>query len=514
MSKRYLKKVTGSEDLVIVKNKPIWGKIPFKYRGVDWNIDDVWHSSIGEDLLNSTDPFGDGSLMHKWRLNGDLIDLVTGNEATAVGTLTWSDGVFDSKCYATLDPAQGGSYIDCGTIARDGKTEICISGWIKNNDHSGLDANHTSHSVWHLTPDDDNNSGSSRQPDLEVVSNNGIFSVSNDSNTGKLSKNFSTNNSFLNNKWIHIIQQINDNVMEIYVNGILVGKVSTSDTFLHNDGKFYIHDKWYIAGSFIQQVEMYNRMLTEHEIRELYNQQRLVIQKHDGSNANYPTFTYLEEDNKLIELTVSDDGVLDNKKALVEKPGYIYGDDNLVKVDENELIDRYGNKLNKVINETRFLCTVGPKNHVQFNNADWHLIPFDYIIDKSSMFDDYLTVVDVDASRLSSVDGGGCIQIKKAGYYNIYFKVLSASSSDGAYIYQILEKLKPNNDKYCICKTNSNNNSKSWKNYSEQSTVWLDAGDIVFLRGYVGGGDTRYQAHYLNTSKYTHIDFTYISGVK
>lgn len=357
MAKRYLKQVDGEDKLTVVRNPPVYGKRPDYYRGVDWNINDEWYSSDGEDLLNATDPFNDGSLVHKWPLNGDVKDIVTNTSAIVNGELRFSKGLFGQKCYSSVSAVVGDTYLDCGIINRDSFNGITICGWVKNN---GRKIQTHSNNIWHLTPDENNIGSNSRQPGVWALSDNNSIYSSNDTESTNDMHYYTDVKDFVTiGNWMFIMQEVTDYEVKTFINNKLHSSMKSNEKMLQNNGRFLIHDKWHSSNIEIQLVEMYSRPLNEAERTSLYNQQRLVIRKHDGLDNNPKAFTYLEQDNKLIVTNVDDKGNIIGQE-LEDKFGYISNEDNLIKTVENELIDRYGKnvlggKVNRVIQNTSYI---------------------------------------------------------------------------------------------------------------------------------------------------------------
>jgi hypothetical protein len=113
-----------------------------------------------------------------------------------------------------------------------------------------------------------------------------------EANTGKIGGFFSGNSSnsysgtaaITDGKWHHIVFQCNGNEMFVYVDGVLDGNVVS--TMLTGDNKIYIGNSNQGNKSFngaVNELRIYDRMLSECEITELYRHLAATI---DASNGN------------------------------------------------------------------------------------------------------------------------------------------------------------------------------------------------------------------------------------
>lgn len=351
MAKFFLKKIDGVDDLVKVVNKPIWGKIPDFYRDVDWNIDNNWYRSNGTDLLLSTDPFGDQSLLRKFMFDGTYVDKVSGT-VTAVPGGTHNhfqkSGPFDTKCLTIEDAENGTNQINCGAIDRSNvQSGFTISGWVKLVDDSTLvnkrlnqTANTNWMQIWHVQ---DNVNTAYRSPALFYSANLGQFAGS------VVDSSFTFTNGSgdalipnILGEWIHITQIIQKFSSKLYINGVLFGEYysTSTDNALGNATLFLGHN-FHGTNASYKQVEVYKRDLSPTEVKALYNQQLFNEVICDGSNPTYKPFTYLTEKEKLLRVVTDESGNI-VKYELVKKPGYIASTDNVVKYENGQLLDRYG----------------------------------------------------------------------------------------------------------------------------------------------------------------------------
>lgn len=351
MSKYFLKKIDGVDDIVKVVNKPIWGKIPDFYRDVDWNIEGKWFRCNGTDILTSTDPFGDQSLVRKFMFNGDYLDKVTGT-VTAVPGGTHNhfqkSGPFDNKCLTIEDAEAGVNQLNCGVLDRTStQSGFTISGWVRIIDNAALvgkrfNQNGTENwiQIWHVQ---DNVNTTTRSPSLFYSATTGQFAGS------VVDTTFAFTNATpspiipnILNEWVYITQIIQKFSNKLYINGVLFGEYysASTDNALGNATLFLGHN-FHGTNASYKQLEVYKRELTPSEVKALYNQQLFNEVVCDGSNPAYKPFTYLSEKEKLLRIITDESGNI-VKHELVKKPGYVASTDNLVKFEDGQLVDRYG----------------------------------------------------------------------------------------------------------------------------------------------------------------------------
>ena len=160
-------------------------------------------------------------------------------------------------------------------IKRNGSKEVTISGWIYIKGITG-----DWQSVWHFTPDNNDDSGNSRQPALWIHGNaEDGWHIRCDSTVTKNDGIDTTPNSPIKiGQWLHIVQVVGPKNMEFYVNGDRVVHYTTSSEFKHNDGIFYIGDKWYGKNFYIRDVRIFNKVLSSTEVKRLYNNDYIITE--------------------------------------------------------------------------------------------------------------------------------------------------------------------------------------------------------------------------------------------
>ena len=213
------------------------------------------------------DIFGDNSAVATYQLDGDATDL-GGNYNGTDTDVTYGTGKYgDAVDYNNVDATH--YIVTSDKIARNGSNEITISGWINVYGHTGNWLN-----VWHLSPDNDDSSGNSRQPAVWLYGDdNTKFHIKND---GVSTENLGITESkgaITYGDWHHITQVVTKRQMKFYIDGELTDTFDSSEDFKFNDGYLYIGDKWYGKNFLIDQVRIFNRALTDDEIKQLYQEQ-------------------------------------------------------------------------------------------------------------------------------------------------------------------------------------------------------------------------------------------------
>lgn len=188
--------------------------------------------------------------------------------ATMYGSVEVSGGkICNAVDYQALDST---NYIRTDNkITRNGTQAITVMGWIYVYGDTGEWVN-----VWHLSPDDQKNTGNSRQPALWLASsNNNIFHIKND---GVANSNIGpdySEGSITYNSWHHIAQVVTTRDIKFYIDGILTDSYTSSEDLLFNDGYFYIGDKWYLKNFKIDEVKIFNIALTDEQINAIYSRE-------------------------------------------------------------------------------------------------------------------------------------------------------------------------------------------------------------------------------------------------
>lgn len=421
MAKFFLKKIDGVDDLVKVVNKPIWGKIPDFYRDVDWNIDNDWYRSNGTDLLLSTDPFGDQSLVRKFMFDGTYVDKVSGT-VTAVPGGTHNhfqkSGPFDTKCLTVEDGELNANLINCGLIPRTNINDSTISAWVRIIDNDLLLGKRNGNYWINIFKMEsslvDAGQYGNRTPALYYNVNTGRFSnTAGDNITTGSSQYLETPLNNIAGEWVHVAQVVSKFTSKLYVNGVLVNELlSTIGNFYLGDATLKLGDAVFGTNCSYKQVEVYRKGLSPTEVKSLYNQQLFNEVICDGSNPTYKPFTYLTEKEKLLRVITDESGNI-VKYELVKKPGYVASTDNLVKYENGQLLDRYGKNvlsgsLNRLMHFSSY-TTVSVST-----NATWAvglIADLEMNTDKYDYVFIYNTGLEVVNLTTTTTHGGGDINI-------------------------------------------------------------------------------------------------------
>lgn len=381
-NERYLFKIVGEEKLSVSKKPPIYGIVPKEYRDRHFFKDGFYHSCNGKDLINSTDPFKDGSLIAKW-----LMDSKDDNSFTipnvAPGTnfidLNYNDsykinieksGPFGTNAinlfqnFDYKDNSNHGLY--SGNISNSlFKGGYSFSFFVKIEDFSNNAIVSTTQEIFRFgisastdNPSNDNN----RNPGLFINREGNLeFDIGtiNDSSTSDSNKDgwIKTKNNFVltNNvfdKWLHIGISIDPYCCRLYVNGeCVIESITNKHKHSLSSGMIILGSNFYGSSVSYKLLEVYNRVLLKEEFNTLYNQKEPLFIKHDG--VSNPVITYIEKNNKLLCVDVNDDGDV-IKTTYKEKIGN--PDKNYIYLDsDNNLADSFNNnplagKINRVLN--------------------------------------------------------------------------------------------------------------------------------------------------------------------
>jgi len=287
---RYLKKVKGIDKPIPVRNKPIFGnpeESSSLLRQTDFLLKGVWFNNTGVDMRDNFDPFNDGSLIHTWLNNnidgtdeiGDLNAAVRGTTFTMI-----DDEIYGRKAIKSL------SGNDCLLVEN--------ANFLKNG-----------------------------QPFTISYVGNKDMSISfsyNDAMTGTRwgfgSKGLSAyqcesitlDNSHLNE--FNVVTVTYDGLnTSIYINGLLKGTKSEAPYGTHNSIPSFVIGTgvWTYANkptsslNTIQgNVRVFNRSLNADEVLIDANKQLM-----DFTPCN-PEISYLNNDGKLLEVEIDNDGNL------------------------------------------------------------------------------------------------------------------------------------------------------------------------------------------------------------
>ena len=149
-------------------------------------------------------------------------------------------------------------------IEKDQKSSLSF--WINIENHTGKWL-----SVFHLTPDGENQSSNSRQPAIWLRDgDNRKFHIRNDgvshSNIG-----IDTSNATLSyNQWFFVTVSITLRQIKLFLNASLTDTYSSSEDFKFNNGIVYIGDKWHDKNHLIDNLRIFNRALTDEEVQRIY----------------------------------------------------------------------------------------------------------------------------------------------------------------------------------------------------------------------------------------------------
>lgn len=204
-------------------------------------IDDVTNN-----IISSTNPFGDGSLIYKNLLENDASS--TAPLVGASGTAT--DVTYTAGKFGNAGVFNGSSsYITIPSITIN--NEHTVSAFIIKDSTDGSTASDG------IVQTESNGHGFGYQPSTDSLYINGVtYSLS----------------SFTNSEWIHIVVTYSSATAGIlYINGISQGAITALSEAINY---LYIGRRSiYYAKVSIDQVEIYNRGLTQSEVQKLYTQQ-------------------------------------------------------------------------------------------------------------------------------------------------------------------------------------------------------------------------------------------------
>jgi len=241
------------------------------------------------DVVSSSDPFSDGSLIAKYLFDSNANDVLGNRNGTWSGTEAYDTGKFDKGASFSGDT---NDYIDIDSIS--GKK--CISLWTNVTDTTnGCIAICTSV----------NNEGWNY---ISAYGNGGNFlcdTLGRDDNNSDNIIFYSDNISINTGEWYHFVYVLDGTPKgKWYINGVEVENKTTKD--FSNQSTFY--DDFvtrvsstgssdagnYAINGLVDQVEIYNRPLNEEEVKILYNQQ-LVKYSADISASFIPTKAFFND---------------------------------------------------------------------------------------------------------------------------------------------------------------------------------------------------------------------------
>ena len=357
-NKRYPKKVNGVTNLTRSINPPYFGGMPFIYKDTDWNIDGVWYSNNGIDTNSTLDPFGDGSLHRRWIFDGDGTEVVTNTPASYRNGVKYKfvTGLFGRQAlYVPYHPNKTNELIYLGEVPATPTGDRTTCAWVKLDKLRSDDYT----IPWMLSLD---NSGLTDKlagfiatalngnPTVTAINSIGTdpgakveFTKAVDSGVERFLED-----DDIENIWLHVAIMTTRDTITVSVNNYRLDTVSHVSGMNNINGVMVVMSNRpiYNGGFTIQQLEIYNRVLTPLELQQVANQQMLDVVTHDGKETsagvfNPPPFTYLEEYDGIVELEVGSTGNIINKRT-VRPEGRLPKDANLVHSENGELLDTYG----------------------------------------------------------------------------------------------------------------------------------------------------------------------------
>jgi len=270
------------DDLPFIefKNRLINGSFRFYQRGSLFRIKndkkytaDRWLSGAFDDndIQCSTiipgyvlDILDDNSCLACWNLDRDFLDL-SGNYPLTGHDVSFTEDGMLYECIDYNNAPETSYMVTNNKIARGGTNEISISAWIYVYGSLGK-----SISIWHLSPDNNNNNGNSRQPALWLChDDNTKFTIKNDGVTHGDIGIYKTTGGITFNEWHHIVVTVGLQTIQLYIDGELTDEFTASENFKHNDGYFYIGNKWHYKNFKIDQVRIFKKILTAEEINHI-----------------------------------------------------------------------------------------------------------------------------------------------------------------------------------------------------------------------------------------------------
>jgi hypothetical protein len=209
------------------------------------------------DIVSSTDPFGDGSAVATYNLDANTNDLGGNYNLTHDGT-----GVFESGYYGNCFTSNGGNADKLkGDLVIPSLDSFAISFWIKHN---------TSNNTSYITSGDN----TSNYVYFYVFGNKPNFYGAIDGTGHYLLPDTIT--TINNNEWTHfVVSGGNSSSFIVYKNGVSI-HTSTDNMFWNNYVKFFTNSTKTTTGAVqygsIDQVRIFNKSLTSTEITSLYNE--------------------------------------------------------------------------------------------------------------------------------------------------------------------------------------------------------------------------------------------------
>ena len=262
--------------------------------------EDIYSLNEGS-LVTNTDPFGDGSQNNLYQFDSNSND-ANGNNNGADTKVDYVSGKFGGCLYTDQDNT---SHVELNGIPKIfDETNKTFSCWVYYDDSTKLDA------IICSAMDSNKNSGrvDIKSDKIEVENGTYIYFP-----------------KIIKNKWNHMLFTVDSSGTKIYTNGNLVA--TDSRTIINDSGTasydaYAIGNHWYnIANNNIgtpnlkiDQLRIFNRALTEDEVKKLYVEDLEYIQKkhlkvqvdRKDSNSNINPYAYKFEGQHVQELLNND----------------------------------------------------------------------------------------------------------------------------------------------------------------------------------------------------------------
>lgn len=276
-------------------------------------------------LVSSTDPFGDGSLMAKYELDGDVTDTVGSFDGTA-SNVTYGEGKFG----------------DAGVFSGDGyvsglptMTEVHSMSFVFKVTSSSF-----MYFIGGVTEQ-----GTSDSMIYVRIAETLTYGVRNDSDGN--SRQAVTSGTYNDGNFHSCVATCNGSTMTLYIDSVVVatntnlsGNVSVTNMMIGNLNARGTPEN-YLTGM-VDQMEIYDRVLTESEVYQLYTQSTYCSDPVPDFVAHYPltgtaedttgtydgvetSMTYVDDVNRgaVSDLDGSNDYI--TISDLVGSSGYAYG---------------------------------------------------------------------------------------------------------------------------------------------------------------------------------------------
>ena len=267
------------------------------------------------DTIQTVDIFGDNSCIALYPFNENTDDL-SGNYNTSItGDIAYVDGIFDKGITCTSpDTTPDSDYVPLSTDIFNNNDVFTISLWFKANSIN------TSYGNAILS---NYNCATQVLFDIEIDKDNTFYAVYWDRNKSDTT-NYITVKDVKCDTWYHTVLVVDKstNIIKLYFNGNLVNIVQDSAISgnLSQEPRLF---GWAAncesvnmisLDGIIDQVRIFNRALTEDEVKALYIEQRYTIDIKSLNLTGLPKFAQLPYKKSLEVVSV------DGKKVTVSEP--------------------------------------------------------------------------------------------------------------------------------------------------------------------------------------------------